>query len=108
MRLPEPGPGNEGKSIPTGPSLPQYLDELGVPTEVSQNPQLNLAVVGCYQHAPRACHKSIPDVDHMLGGPSSKSHSGTGAPCTDGVLSHSLHATRCKLIPESTVGTPQQ
>lgn len=66
MRLPEPGLGNEGKSVPTHSSLPQYLNELDVTAEMSQHPQLNLAVISCNQQTARASHKGIPDVDVLL------------------------------------------
>ena len=67
MRLPEPGLGNEDKSVPTHSSLPQYLNEFDVTTEMSQHPQLNLAVISRNQQTARARHKGIPDVDVLLG-----------------------------------------
>ncbi len=63
MRLPKPGFGDEGKSIPTHSSLPQYLNEFGVTTDMSQYSQLNLAIISCNQETARASHKGIPDVD---------------------------------------------
>ena len=50
----------------THSSLPQYLNEFDVTTEMSQHPQLNLAVVSCNQQTAWASHKGIPDVDVLL------------------------------------------
>ena len=66
MRLSEPGLGNAGKCVSTHSSLPQYLDEFEVTTEMSQDPQLNLAVISCNQQTAWASHKGIPDVDVLL------------------------------------------
>ena len=58
--------GNKCECIPLKPRLGEYVDELGVPTQVGQHPQLNLAVVSTDQYTPWTRYKSIPDVDLLL------------------------------------------